>query len=62
MDEGARKWEQPKKSEQYGERANDFGIDEAAFGPVVVALARYTAKVFACETDYDGCKGKLGYG
>jgi len=59
VDEGPGEGEQPEESKQYRERGDNFGVDEAAFGPVVIALARYAAEVFACETGYDGCKGKL---
>jgi hypothetical protein len=60
VDEGAGEGEQPEESKKYGERGDNFGVDEAAFGPVVVSLDRHAAEVFACEASYDGCKGKLG--
>ncbi len=57
MDEAGGEGQEPEKGEQHGNRSNDFGVDEAALGPIVAVVG--CIEVLAGKPSYDGCEGKL---
>lgn len=57
MNERARERQKPKKREEYGQRRDDYGVDEPLSGPG--ALSPGFVKVFASKSGNDGCEGEL---
>jgi len=57
VNESASEWEKPEESEEDGDGADYFGVDEAFLVPVVDVAGG--VEVVGCETDYDCCEGEL---